>query len=374
MRHLDHVLDRWVRSRLHSTVADVTDALEAFDALRAAQALESLVDDLSNWYVRRSRPRFWKVGRCRPRTRRSTSASRTVVLLLAPFCPFVTDELCDEPRTAPASRCTSPTGRHADAAAIDASLERDVEAARKVVTLGRAAAHRGEDQRAPAAAARARVAPERCRARSRAARRDRRRAQREARRADRRPRGPARAPGRAELPTARTPPRPADAAGEGDARRARRSARLGGPRARRRGAPRDRGRPVELAPDDVEIRAVAHEELALVEEGGYAVALDTTVDDDAAPRRRRARELVRAINDLRKALDLELSDRIRVVVGADGVVADAARRHGEWIAGEVLATAWDVQSRAAGEAPLEQDGAHALEVEGEAVAVALEVA
>src|SRR4051812_47775423 len=55
-----HVLDRWVRSRLHRTVRTVTDSLEAFDSLSAAQALAELVDALSNWYVRRSRPRFWK--------------------------------------------------------------------------------------------------------------------------------------------------------------------------------------------------------------------------------------------------------------------------------------------------------------------------
>ena len=52
-------------------------SLEAFDALRGAQALERFVDDLSNWYVRRSRPRFWNAVRRRPRTRRCTSASRT---------------------------------------------------------------------------------------------------------------------------------------------------------------------------------------------------------------------------------------------------------------------------------------------------------
>ncbi len=54
-----HVLDRWVRSRLHGTIATVTEALDGFDALRGAQALERFVDDLSNWYVRRSRARFW---------------------------------------------------------------------------------------------------------------------------------------------------------------------------------------------------------------------------------------------------------------------------------------------------------------------------
>jgi isoleucyl-tRNA synthetase len=127
------------------------------------------------------------------------------------------------------------------------------------------------------------------------------------------------------------------------------------------------GESIELQPEDLEIRAVAHEELALVQEGGYAVALDTNVDE-VLHLEGVARELVRAINDLRKALDLELSDRIRVVVGAEGVVADAARRHGEWIAGEVLARDWHVQ-------PPEPDGdgAHVVEVDGEPIAVALEV-
>ncbi|MEX2031829.1 MAG: class I tRNA ligase family protein, partial [Dehalococcoidia bacterium] len=85
-----HVLDRWARSRLHSTVRDVTDALERYDALRAAQELERMVDDLSNWYVRRGRSRFWK----------STDAAAhatlhecllTVATLLAPLCPFTAD-------------------------------------------------------------------------------------------------------------------------------------------------------------------------------------------------------------------------------------------------------------------------------------------
>ncbi|HEY8216225.1 MAG TPA: DUF5915 domain-containing protein, partial [Acidimicrobiia bacterium] len=127
------------------------------------------------------------------------------------------------------------------------------------------------------------------------------------------------------------------------------------------------GQAVELTAEDVEVRAVAHEELALVEEGGYAVALDTTVDDELRLEGV-ARELVRAINDLRKALDLELSDRIRITIGADGLVAEAARRHGDWIKGEVLATDWRVRQ---GEP--RDDGAHALEVNGQVVAVTLDV-
>ncbi|HZP30578.1 MAG TPA: isoleucine--tRNA ligase, partial [Acidimicrobiia bacterium] len=132
-----HVLDRWVRSRLHSTVGDVTDALDGFDALRAAQALESFVDDLSNWYVRRSRPRFWKSAD--PRAHATLhEALRVVTLLLAPFCPFLADELH-------ANLSRSPESVHlqdwpvADTDAVDAALEAEMEAARRLVTLGRAA-------------------------------------------------------------------------------------------------------------------------------------------------------------------------------------------------------------------------------------------
>jgi isoleucyl-tRNA synthetase len=87
-----HVLDRWVRSRLHGTVAAVTDALDAFDALRGAQALERFVDDLSNWYVRRSRSRFWQAEDATAHATLHECLS-TLALLLAPFTPFVADEL-----------------------------------------------------------------------------------------------------------------------------------------------------------------------------------------------------------------------------------------------------------------------------------------
>ena len=87
-----HVLDRWLDSRREATVQAVTDALEAYDTLAAAQALESFVDELSNWYVRRSRPRFWK-ARDRQAFRALFESLRTVSLLLAPFCPFVADEI-----------------------------------------------------------------------------------------------------------------------------------------------------------------------------------------------------------------------------------------------------------------------------------------
>src|SRR5690606_26078703 len=88
----DHVLDRWLLGELDDTIAEVGDALEGFDALRGATRLARFVDDLSNWYVRRSRPRFWKAGD--PAAHATLHHALVVTAqLLAPFCPFLADEL-----------------------------------------------------------------------------------------------------------------------------------------------------------------------------------------------------------------------------------------------------------------------------------------
>ena len=104
---------------------------------------------------------------------------------------------------------------------------------------------------------------------------------------------------------------------------------------------RSRRTSVTLGPDDVEVRAASHEELALAEDGGYAVALDTTLDDELRAEGI-ARDLVRAINDQRKELGFEIADRIRLRIGATGRVDAAAHRHRDWIAREVLAVELDV--------------------------------
>jgi isoleucyl-tRNA synthetase len=124
---------------------------------------------------------------------------------------------------------------------------------------------------------------------------------------------------------------------------------------------------VELGPDDVEVRAHAHEEFVLAEDGGLAVALDTTVDDELRAEGL-ARGLVRTLNDHRKAQGLDLADRIRVELQASGAIADAAQRHEPWIKEEVLATSFRV------DAPTEEtgDGFASLEVDGEPVRVRLE--
>jgi isoleucyl-tRNA synthetase len=126
------------------------------------------------------------------------------------------------------------------------------------------------------------------------------------------------------------------------------------------------GETIEVGPDEVEVRATSHAELALAQEGGYAVALDTALDDELR-REGLARELARKLNDLRKASELEISDRVRVTVWTTDRLAQAARHHEKWIAGEVLAEDWDV---AEGDAP--EVGVAQLDVDGVPASVRLE--
>jgi isoleucyl-tRNA synthetase len=126
------------------------------------------------------------------------------------------------------------------------------------------------------------------------------------------------------------------------------------------------GDTVDVGPDEVEVRATSHAELALAQDGGYAVALDTALDDDLR-REGTARELARKLNDLRKSSGLDISDRVRVTVWAGAELAQAALHHGRWIQEEVLAVDWNVED---GEPPAA--GVTRLEVDGSTASVRLQ--
>ncbi|EQD33338.1 Valyl/Leucyl/Isoleucyl-tRNA synthetase, class I, anticodon-binding domain protein, partial [mine drainage metagenome] len=87
----ENALDRWLLSRLEATRKITTDALESFDPRPAAHAIRSFVDDLSTWYLRRSRPRFWTEANDPARREAHATLSYTLSVtarLLAPFAPF----------------------------------------------------------------------------------------------------------------------------------------------------------------------------------------------------------------------------------------------------------------------------------------------
>jgi isoleucyl-tRNA synthetase len=140
------LIDRWLVGELNTLVRDVTAGLEAYDATGTSRAIQQFVDDLSNWYVRRSRRRFWKSESDADKLAAYHTlheALVTVAKLLAPFTPFVAEELYQNlvrsvDAGAPESvhLCAWPA---VDERAIDAGVSFDMAAARRVVELGRAA-------------------------------------------------------------------------------------------------------------------------------------------------------------------------------------------------------------------------------------------
>jgi isoleucyl-tRNA synthetase len=140
------LLDRWLAGELASLVQTVTERLEQYDATGTCRAIQEFVDDLSNWYVRRSRRRFWKSESDRDKLAAYHTlyeALVTVSKLLAPFTPFVAEELYQNlvrgvDAAAPESvhLCAWPV---ADEEVIDAGASFAMAAARRVVEMGRAA-------------------------------------------------------------------------------------------------------------------------------------------------------------------------------------------------------------------------------------------
>jgi isoleucyl-tRNA synthetase len=135
------LLDRWVLSELHACVREVDDALENFDSARAGRRIAGFVDELSNWYVRRTRRRFWDGDPAALAT--LYECLETLSLVMAPFTPFITEEL--HARLVTEMRSDAPDSVHlrdwpvADEALIDPRLSEQMTLVRRLVELGRAA-------------------------------------------------------------------------------------------------------------------------------------------------------------------------------------------------------------------------------------------
>ncbi|MFI2028546.1 isoleucine--tRNA ligase [Streptomyces buecherae] len=134
------LLDRWVLSELHALTDQVTAALEAYDTQRAGKLLSAFVDGLSNWYVRRSRRRFWQGDAAALRTLHE--AVETVTRLMAPLVPFITERVWQDlvvpvDPDAPDSVHLA-TWPEADPALIDPLLSERMLLVRRLVELGRA--------------------------------------------------------------------------------------------------------------------------------------------------------------------------------------------------------------------------------------------
>ncbi len=139
------VMDKWLLSRLSSTVKAVDENLAAYRIPETARALQDFVDELSNWYVRRGRERFWAKGMEQDKINAYMTLYTALVTLAkaaAPMIPFMTEAIyrnlvCSIDKTAPESVhfCDFP---EVNEAWIDKALEKDMEAVQSIVVLGRA--------------------------------------------------------------------------------------------------------------------------------------------------------------------------------------------------------------------------------------------
>lgn len=342
------VLDRWVLSRLHGLVADVSEALDAYQLTRAYRAVGEFLDgDLSNWYVRRSRERFWGNGDpedARAAFRTLHDCLRTLTLLTAPVIPFHADWYH---RALTGSSVHLQPFPEVDPSLRDAVLEGEMDAVRALVSLGRAAREdAGIRVRQPLRTLLA-VVPggEELREEALAVLRD----ELNVKQVDFLSTGAdlvslsARPNFRALGPRFQKASQGAGAAirGLGD----------GALRAFREGEPvrlSVEGEEVLLEPEWLEIVEEARGEHVVRSEGGFTAALDPTLDPELVSEGV-ARELVNRIQRLRKDSDLEITDRIRLgVFGPDGISAPA-REHRTFIMGEVLAVHMDVGGPGGGE-------------------------
>jgi isoleucyl-tRNA synthetase len=336
------LLDRWILSRLHATIATVRLELDRFELSRAGRVIEQfVVEDLSNWYVRRSRERFWAQGLAADKRAAFDTlfeCLETVCRLAAPFAPFVAEDVYRGLAAGAGGEVASvhlTSFPEVDDSAGDAGLERSMEDVRRVVRLGRAGRNRvGIKTRQPLA--RVRIG------------------------------APAEDEGLGELTeivleelnVKEAVPAPAGEVGCELSAKARFD--VLGPRfgqamksaaaaiaslstaeiaeLERKGAIRIdiAGVPNEIRREEVEVSHDDPQGWALERESGWTVALDLSLDDELRGEGF-AREVVNKIQFMRKKAGFGITDRIEVFYEATPIVREAIDRHDTLIRRETLA-------------------------------------
>jgi isoleucyl-tRNA synthetase len=322
-------LDRWVLSRLHSTTERVTERMDDYDTTFAGRAIAELVDDVSNWYVRRSRRRFWDGDPAAFETLQTVLV--TISKLLAPLTPFIADAIYENlDGSEPSVHLTD----FPEPGARDEQLEWQMSVARDAVELGRAArAHGKVKVRQPlreavvVAADREREAIERFE--SIVLEELNVKSVRYVSEADQL--------GRFELkPNYRTlgprfgknMPLVADAIEVLDPAHIRAGGRVGISIG---------GTDHDIGPDDVQMVLQPLDGYQVERAGTHAVALNLELDDDLR-REALAREIVHAIQAARKQAGLNVEDRITLTLGGDDELLAAARAYEDYVARETLTT------------------------------------
>ncbi|MBM3669333.1 MAG: isoleucine--tRNA ligase [Actinobacteria bacterium] len=334
------VMDRWVLAESERVGREVDEALENFDTARGGRLLAAFVDDLSNWYVRRSRRRFWDGDPAALATLHE--ALRTVTLCMAPFTPFITERVWQdlfrdsEPGAPRSVHLASWPLRRDDR--LDPTLAANMRTVRRIVELGRSArAESGVKTRQPLARAlvssgewsslppdlRAEVASE-LNVMAVDSRDD------SGDLVDVQVKANFRSLGQrfaADTPSVAT------AIAQADPHDLVRTLRIAGTATVSVPAMGDVG----VSSDDVVVTETPRQGWSVASDAGESVALDLTISDDLR-RAGLARELVRMIQEGRKNAGLEITDRIHLWwSSSDSDLREVWMRHGDEIAAEVLA-------------------------------------
>ncbi|MCL7984881.1 MAG: isoleucine--tRNA ligase [marine benthic group bacterium] len=369
-------IDRWLLSRIDSLIVSVRADLDGYDLTRAARRLSGFVlDDLSNWYVRRNRERFWATRPSGSNELWSSDAFATlhealvtVSALLAPIAPFLSDWLHRELTGASAHLVDFP----ADAGRRDPELEHEMDDARELVSLGRAAREEASIRvRQPLLGIQAALPGGR---RLSEAMLDIVRDELNVRevvfpaadadiiRLSAKPDF-----GRLGPRFGSRTPEIAGAIGRLDSESLA-TLRDGGTVALQMD-----GELVEVHPEEVRILEEAKGDLTVKADSGYVVGLDTSLTDELLDEGL-AREVVSRVQRLRREAGLAVEDRIRLWIGGSDRVRSVVESYGEGIGRETLATSVSAGADADGEDSAKRPHLGRFEIDGESVTIALGVA
>ena len=337
-----NVLDRWIRSSLESLADGVTGAMDGYDLQGAVRPFVRFIEDLTNWYIRRSRRRFWKSQDDDDKTHAYETLSYVLLQLskiAAPFVPFISENIYRNLRTEDMLEsvhlCDFPIP---DSSARDAGLERDMALAMTIVRLGRLLrAEHTLKVRQPLAAIHV-VSRDAALLDSICGYEDLVMDELNVKRlefgnheaqlvslkpkADFRSLGPRLGPKMKAVAKAIESLDPATveglATGQGT------SVTVD-------------GEEIAIGPDEVAIERIPREGLVVASEGALVVAIETELTDDLV-REGLAREFVNKVQNTRKNMSLEVTQRIRLVVCTDDALKNAIEQFVDYIKTETLCT------------------------------------
>ncbi len=339
-------IDQWVLALTHQTVQNVTDALDNYDAFTAGQAIEKLVDQLSNWYVRRSRRRFWKSDDGDDKQSAYLTLYECLNIIqriIAPFMPFLSEAMyqnlsrCDDAAKSSVHLTQWPT---VDSARLNPQLVFEMDVVQSIVALGRSAREASRVRvRQPLSRILVCVTNE---ATEMAVNKHIQQIREELNiktveliESDAElvsftvtPNFPrlGRRYGKL-MPAIKSVLASADSVAIVDQVQAGNNFEL-----------EVAGQAIEFEPEDIQVQTTSAQGYASSSADGCLVALDTTLDH-ALRVEGIARELVRTVQDARKSADLEISDRIMLGISGSQRVIEALQQHRDYIMTETLAMA-----------------------------------